>query len=110
VLHFEDPDFGLIYVATPPPGVHLETVVAHIISHILFSPVPLPLDAVLGCPADALPSLEEAFFLRAKISGAHHLCALKPRGGGGGNCPHSKAIAVARFVFVHGLDCCVTLW
>jgi hypothetical protein len=69
VLHFEDPDFGLIYVALPPPGVQLETVLAHMISQQLSSPAPLPLDAVLGCPAEALPSLEKAFFLQAKISG-----------------------------------------
>ena len=69
VLHFEDPDFGVIYVASPPAGVLLETVVAQVVSQQLGSPVPLPLDAVLRCRPEALPSLEEALFLQAKISG-----------------------------------------
>ena len=68
VPHFEDKDFGLIYVARPPPGVLLETVLSHMISQQLKSPVPLPLDAIFQANAETLDVWEKTFFLQAKLS------------------------------------------
>ena len=68
VPHFEDKDFGLIYVARPPPGVLLETVLSHMISQQLKSSVPLPLDAIFQSNPENLDAWEKAFFLQAKLS------------------------------------------
>lgn len=67
VLHFEDKDFGLIYVARPPAGVSIDTVLSHLVSQQLKSPVPLPLEAVFE--STSLQSWEKAFFLEAELSG-----------------------------------------
>lgn len=67
--YFEDRDFGLIYIAIPPEGVAVETVLSHAVSQQLGSPVPLPLDAILTCSPDALDTWEKAFFLHAQVSG-----------------------------------------
>ena len=68
VPHFEDKDFNLIYVARPPPGVLLETVLSHMISQQLGSPVPLPLDAIFQADPKTLAVWEKTFFLQAKLS------------------------------------------
>ena len=68
VPHFEDKDFNLIYVARPPPGVLLETVLSHMISQQLGSPVPLPLDAIFQADPKTLDVWEKTFFLQAKLS------------------------------------------
>lgn len=70
VPYFEDKDYGLIYIARPPASVSLETVLSHVVSQQLRSPVPLPLDAVFKWDARSLDSWEQTFFLKADLSGA----------------------------------------
>ena len=67
MLHFEDRDFGLIYISRPPAGISLETVLSLMISQQLMSPVPLPLEAVFE--SSSLQSWEETFLLQAELSG-----------------------------------------
>ena len=74
MLEFEDKDSGQVYVADPPAGVSLEAVLSRMLSRLLRSPVPLPLDALLACPPESLEAVVDAFFIQAQVSGGmrHH--------------------------------------
>ena len=56
---------GGIYIAEPPPGVPLSSLLAQALSHALGSPLPLPLDALLACPVGQLPGLRAALVPQA---------------------------------------------
>ena len=58
-----------MYVADPPTGVSLEAVLSRMLSRLLRSPVPLPLDALLTCPPQSLEAVVDAFFIQAQVSG-----------------------------------------
>lgn len=49
-----------MYIAEPPPGVQLSALLAQALSRALKSPLPLPLEPLLACPAGQLDTLRAA--------------------------------------------------
>lgn len=60
VYEFTDAQSGAIFIAEPPPGVRLESLLAEAVSKALHSPVSLPLEPLLSCTEATLPTVRGA--------------------------------------------------
>jgi hypothetical protein len=67
VYEFTDAS-GAMYVAEPPAGVQLAALLAQALGRALRSPLPLPLEPLLACPAGQLPALRAALLPAAPDS------------------------------------------
>lgn len=62
VYEFHDAQSGMLAVAQPPKGVSAASLVVSALSRALGSPLRLPLEPLLACSPEALPTLQHTLF------------------------------------------------
>ncbi len=63
---------GALFIADPPPGIQLATLLSRALSRALRSPLALPLEPLLSCAAADLPALREALLPAAATTSGEY--------------------------------------
>ena len=63
---------GAVFIADPPPGIQLATLLSRALSRALRSPLALPLEPLLSCAAADLPAVREALLPAAATTSGEY--------------------------------------